>query len=123
MGRNNHQNDRLTLKQSDRHDLWLHAKDIPGTHVIIRIPADIKNIDDMPDKTLEEAASLAAYFSKASDAEKVPVDYTFRSNVRKPVGSKPGMVIYDNYWTIMVNPRSSLVSHLLDSNRADTQAE
>lgn len=116
VGRNNHQNDRLTLKQSDRRDLWLHAKDIPGTHVIVRLAVDMKNIDDVPDRTLEEAASLAAYFSKASDAEKVPVDYTFRSNVRKPAGSKPGMVIYDNYWTIMVNPQSSLVKRLLEAN-------
>lgn len=113
VGRNNHQNDRLTLKQSERRDLWLHAKDIPGTHVIVRLPADIKSIDDVPDNTLEEAASLAAYFSKASESDKVAVDYTFRINVRKPSGSKPGMVIYDNYWTIMVNPRSEVVKRLV----------
>lgn len=117
VGRNNRQNDILTLKQSDRHDLWLHTKDIPGTHVIVRLPAALKDIDDIPDATLEEAASLAAYFSKASEAEKVPVDYTFRSNVRKPAGAKPGMVIYDNYWTILVNPHSPLVQNLLASNQ------
>jgi predicted ribosome quality control (RQC) complex YloA/Tae2 family protein len=117
VGRNNHQNDRLTLKQSDRHDLWLHAKNIPGTHVIVRLPIVFKNIEDVPDKTLEEAASLAACFSKASDAPKVPVDYTFRANVRKPAGSKPGMVIYDNYWTIMVNPQSEAVRQFLEANK------
>ena len=57
-----------------------------------------------PTALLEEAALLAAYFSQASQSEKVPVDYTFRYNVRKPKGAKPGMVIYDNYWTIIVNP-------------------
>lgn len=114
VGRNNHQNDRLTLKQSDRGDLWLHAKNIPGTHVIVRLPANIKTIEDLPDTTLEEAATLAAYFSKASESEKVPVDYTFRSNVRKPAGSKPGMVIYDNYWTIMVNPQSPILKKWLE---------
>lgn len=116
VGRNNHQNDRLTLKQSERRDLWLHAKDIPGTHVIVRLPADLKSIDALPDRTLEEAAALAAYFSKASESDKVPVDYTFRSNVRKPSGSKPGMVIYDNYWTIMVNPQSAIIKRFLNSD-------
>ena len=115
VGRNNLQNDRLTLKESDRHDLWLHARQIPGTHVIVSLPTSINTIDMLPDRTLEEAASLAAYFSKASDSQKVPVDYTFRYNVKKPSGARPGMVIYDNYWTIMVNPDSEMVQNLLIS--------
>ncbi len=115
VGRNNLQNDRLTLKESDRHDLWLHARQIPGTHVIVSLPAAISTIDAVPDRTLEEAASLAAYFSKASDSQKVGVDYTFRYNVKKPGGARPGMVIYDNYWTIMVNPDSEMVQKLLAS--------
>jgi predicted ribosome quality control (RQC) complex YloA/Tae2 family protein len=104
VGRNNRQNDILTLKQARGHDLWLHAKDIPGTHVIVKLPPSLTSIHDVPDQTLEEAANLAAYFSKAQESSKVPVDYTFRANVRKPGGARPGMVIYDNYWTIMANP-------------------
>lgn len=112
VGRNNHQNDILTLK-SDRHDLWLHSKDIPGTHVIVRLPGGNRDINEVPDSTIEEAAGLAAYYSKASQSEKVAVDYTFRSNVHKPSGAKPGLVIYDNYWTIMINPHSAIVEKLL----------
>lgn len=114
VGRNNRQNDILTLKTAEKTDLWLHTKDIPGTHAIIKLNAKIKNIDDLPNTTLIEAASLSAYFSKAGQSEKVPVDYTFRSNVKKPMGAKPGMVIYDNYWTIMVNPQSDMLQRLLN---------
>ncbi len=119
VGRNNRQNDWLTLKESDRNDLWLHTKEIPGTHVIISLPATVKSIHDVPDRSLEEAATLAAYFSKASQSDKVPVDYTFRYNVKKPGGAKPGMVIYENYWTIMVNPCSPLVEQLLAMQQND----
>ncbi|WP_276661416.1 Rqc2 family fibronectin-binding protein [Syntrophomonas wolfei] len=113
VGRNNQQNDFLSLKQAERQDLWLHSSKIPGTHVIIKLPKTISSINDVPDHSLEEAADLAAYFSKAKEADKVPVDYTFRVNVRKPSGAKPGMVIYDNYWTIIANPRSENLSRLL----------
>ncbi|NLB52138.1 MAG: fibronectin/fibrinogen-binding protein [Syntrophomonadaceae bacterium] len=106
VGRNNRQNDMLTLKLSDRNDLWLHTKNIPGAHVILRLDKNIRSIDQVPEKTLEEAAALAAYFSKARQSDKVPVDYTFRYNVKKPGGAKPGMVIYDNYWTVMADPQS-----------------
>lgn len=113
VGRNNRQNDILTLKQADKNDLWLHTKDIPGTHVIVKLPPKIKTIHEVPDTTLEEAAALAAYYSKAKDADKVPVDYTFRSNVKKPAGAKPGMVIYENYWTIMANPQDEKIKKFL----------
>lgn len=109
VGRNNRQNDILTLKQARGHDLWLHAKDIPGTHVIVRLPPYVTTIHDVPDQSLEEAANLAAYFSKAQESSKVPVDYTLRANVRKPGGARPGMVIYDNYWTIMANPHEAKI--------------
>lgn len=114
IGRNNRQNDWLTLRIAKREDLWLHTKEIPGTHVIINLPAAMKSIDDVPDRTLQEAAGLAAYFSKAREAMKVPVDYTFRQNVKKPSGAKPGMVIYDNYWTINVNPQDPEILGLLE---------
>lgn len=112
VGRNNRQNDLLTLREADRNDLWLHTKNIPGTHVIISLPSSYKSIHDVPDRSLEEAATLAAYYSQASQSEKVEVDYTFRYNVKKPGGAKPGMVIYENYWTIVVNPQSELVEQL-----------
>jgi predicted ribosome quality control (RQC) complex YloA/Tae2 family protein len=114
-GRNNRQNDILTLKEAKKTDLWLHSKDIPGTHVIVRLSGSINSIDELPDSTLEEAATLAAYFSKARQSEKVPVDYTYRSNVRKPAGAKPGIVIYDKYWTIIARPNPDYLDRLLNS--------
>ncbi|NLB87817.1 MAG: fibronectin/fibrinogen-binding protein [Syntrophomonadaceae bacterium] len=115
VGKNNRQNDILTLKEAGKNDLWLHTKDIPGTHVIVKLPEKINSIHEFPDKTLEEAAGLAAYYSKAQNSNKVPVDYTFRYNVRKPSGAKPGMVLYDNYWTIMANPQSKRILELVES--------
>ncbi|NLZ47346.1 MAG: fibronectin/fibrinogen-binding protein [Clostridiales bacterium] len=98
VGKNNIQNDYLTLKFADKKDIWLHTKNIPGSHVII------KNNNNISDKTLEEAAILAAYYSKAKDSTKVPVDYTEVKNVKKPSGAKPGMVIYTTNKTIYVDP-------------------
>lgn len=99
VGKNNFQNDYLTLKFADKRDLWMHTKNIPGSHVII------KNFGNISDKTLEEAAMLAAFYSKAKDSTKVPVDYTEIRNVHKPNGSKPGMVIYYTNKTIYVDPK------------------
>jgi len=114
VGRNNRQNDLLSIKQASANDLWLHTKDVAGTHVIIKLARTINNIDLVPDSTLEEAAILAAYFSKAEQSSKVEVDYTFRSNLRKPNGAKPGMVVYENYWTINVNPHDDRLTSLLE---------
>ena len=113
VGRNNRQNDLLSMKMAERSDLWLHTKNSPGTHVIIKLPRQIKSIHDMPDRSLEEAALLAAHFSKAAESEKVEVDYTFRSNVKKPGGARPGMVIYDQYWTLVVNPQEDRLQEIL----------
>ena len=90
VGRNNVQNDKLTLKTAKNYDYWLHTKEIPGSHTIV--VADGKEI---PNSTLEEAAIIAAYNSKAQASALVPVDYTIVKNVKKPNGAKPGMVIYD----------------------------
>lgn len=114
VGRNNRQNDLLSIKQAVSGDLWLHTKEVAGTHVIVKLPRSANNIDMVPDKTLEEAAILAAYFSKAEQSSKVEVDYTFRSNLRKPNGSKPGMVVYENYWTINVDPHDERLAVLLE---------
>lgn len=101
VGRNNKQNDKLTLKQADKNDLWFHTKDIPGSHTII--VTDGKEPDD---NTMLMAASLAAYNSKAREAGKVPVDFTKVRYVSKPQGAKPGMVIYVNQQTMFVEPRN-----------------
>lgn len=108
VGKNNKQNDYLTLKLSSKEDIWLHTKDIPGSHVIIKN----KGEGMPPDKTLEEAAMLAAYYSKSKTSSKVPVDYAERRNVRKPNGAKPGMVIYDNNYTMYVTPKESEVAKI-----------
>lgn len=100
IGRNNRQNDYLTMKMARDHDIWLHTKDIPGAHVVI----PVRDRKSPPKAVLEEAAAYAAYYSQARDAAKVPVDYTERRYVRKPAGAKPGFVIYDHQQTLWVNP-------------------
>ena len=99
VGRNNRQNDRLTMKQADKNDLWFHTKDIPGSHTVIL--CDGRTPDE---ETVLFAASLAAGHSKAKDAGKAPVDYTKIRYVSKPQGAKPGMVIYTNQKTLFVAP-------------------
>lgn len=105
VGKNNIQNEYLTNRTAARDDVWLHTKDIPGSHVVIR--------NDSPsDETILEAANLAAYFSKAKSSSSVPVDYTKIRHVKKPNGSKPGFVIYDNQQTVYVTPDPDLVLKL-----------
>ncbi|MCL2574980.1 MAG: NFACT family protein [Defluviitaleaceae bacterium] len=99
VGKNNQQNDQLT-KAADGADIWLHTKNYPGSHVIIRN----KN-GEVSQQALEEAANLAAYYSKARNSSMVAVDYCPRKNVKKPAKAKPGMVIYDNYKTAYITPK------------------
>ncbi|MFT5874037.1 MAG: putative ribosome quality control (RQC) complex YloA/Tae2 family protein [Clostridium sp.] len=101
VGRNNIQNDLLTLKLANKNDIWLHTKDIPGSHVII------KNFGDMPESTLLEAGNLSAFYSKSQNSSTVPVDYTQVRNVKKPSGAKPGMVIYTTNKTMYITPVES----------------
>ena len=103
VGRNNKQNDKLTLKTARNYDMWLHTKDIPGSHVII-----VSDNREITDTAILEAASLAAYNSKAKESDNVPVDYTIVKNVSKPSGAKPGMVIYVNNKTVYVTPKESI---------------
>ncbi|MDR2939390.1 MAG: NFACT family protein [Clostridiales bacterium] len=98
VGKNNHQNDFLTMKFANGNDIWLHTEIIPGSHVIIKT-----NNQPVPEGTIFEAASLAAYYSQASLKPKIPVVYTLKKNVKKPSGAKPGMVIYNNYKTIIID--------------------
>ena len=100
VGRNNKQNDKLTLKTAAKNDIWLHTKEIHGTHTII--VTEGKEVDDT---TLLEAAQLTAYHSKARNSSQVPVDYTLVKNVSKPSGAKPGMVIYVKNKTLYVTPK------------------
>ena len=107
VGRNNRQNDRLTAKDAEKWDIWLHTQRIHGSHVILCTGGA------QPDEqSLLEAASLAAYFSQAQDGTKVPVDYAPVKFVKKPAGSPPGFVNYTNYKTILADPSEELVKRL-----------
>lgn len=107
VGKNNRQNEKLTLKTAHRDDIWLHVQNMPGSHVLI-----VKENKEIPATTLEEAGILAAYYSKAKNSNNVPVDYTERKNVKKQANSKPGMVIYNNFNTIIVNPDKETIDKL-----------
>ncbi len=107
VGKNNKQNDHLTLKIADNNDIWLHTKNIPGSHVIIKTEG--KSVSD---ETIYEAAMLAAFFSKSKMSAQVPVDYTKKKNIKKPNGAKPGMVIYETNSTVYVTPTEELVAKL-----------
>jgi predicted ribosome quality control (RQC) complex YloA/Tae2 family protein len=97
VGKNNMQNEYLTNRLAQQNDTWLHTKDIPGSHVVIRS-------DKFGDATLHEAAMLAAYYSQAKSSSQVPVDYTLIRHVRKPNGAKPGFVIYERQKTLFMTP-------------------
>jgi predicted ribosome quality control (RQC) complex YloA/Tae2 family protein len=107
VGRSNSQNDELTTKTARRTDIWLHTKTVHGSHVII-------SCDGLtpPERTIEEAARLAVFYSQARDGGKTLVDYTMVRNVRKPSGSLPGKVIYSDYSTISVSADEALAERL-----------
>lgn len=105
VGKNNLQNERLSMKSANKNDIWLHTKDIPGSHVIIH------DSEPSPD-VLTEGAMLAAYFSKARESANVPVDYLPVRRLRKPNGAKPGFVIFEGQTTINVTPDYALVQKL-----------
>ena len=106
-GRNNRQNDKLTLKDADRRDLWLHTQKIHGSHVILRCAGRTPSEED-----IAEAAMVAAWFSQARESGNVPVDYTEVRNVKKPAGGRPGMVIYTTCRTVNVTPEEAAVERL-----------
>ena len=97
IGKNNFQNDELTFQFATGNDWWFHAKNIPGSHVIVK-----SNGEQLPDKTFEEAARLAAHYSKGKGQDKVEIDYTEKKNVKKPSGGKPGFVIYYTNYSMMI---------------------
>ena len=104
VGKNNYQNEELTFKVATGNDWWFHAKGIPGSHVILKS----NNEEELPDRAYEEAASLAAFYSKAKDADKVEVDYIQKKNIKKVAGAAPGFVIYHSNWSMVVTPRANL---------------
>ncbi len=107
VGRNNRQNEILTMKMARKEDIWFHTKIIPGSHVIVRTNGAV-----IPEKTMEEAATLAAYYSKGRNSSNIEVDYTEKRNIKKPRNSKPGLVTYDNQKTLVVNPKSEIIKSL-----------
>ena len=107
VGRNNKQNDQLTLKFAEKSDIWLHTQQVHGAHVIL-----VTNGAAPPDRSVEEAAMLAAYHSKGRDSAQVKVDYCMAKFVKKPAGARPGMVIYTNYQTAFVTPDAALCEKL-----------
>lgn len=106
VGKNNRQNDELTLRFASPNDIWMHTKNIPGSHVIV------KGASEQDTAAMTEAALLAAYYSRARGSENVAVDYTPRKYVKKPAGAKPGMVIYTTNKTAYVTPSEEAVAGL-----------
>ena len=111
VGRNNRQNDELTLKQSIKSDLWLHVQKLHGSHVVIRCEGQKPG-----DETITEAAQLAVWHSQARESQNVAVDVTPVKQIKKPVGGKPGMVIYHEYRTVYVTPSADVVERLRKGN-------
>lgn len=105
IGRNSSANHHLTLHLASSNDMWFHAKNVPGSHVVVR-----KQQGEIPDEVLIRAAEIAAYYSKAADSGKVSVDYTKIKNVHRHKSGRPGMVNYDNYYTLVVTPGSEVKS-------------
>ena len=101
------QNDLLTLKSSYKSDLWFHTQKIHGSHVILSCEGR-----EPDEQSVLEAAQLAAYYSQARESQNVPVDYCPVKQVKKPAGAKPGMVIYEHYNTLYVDPNGELAEHL-----------
>ncbi len=105
VGKNNFQNDELTFKLANGGDWWFHAKKIPGSHVVMRV----KQGSEVPDRAFEEAARLAAYYSKGRDQDKVEIDYVKRKEVKKPAGAKPGFVVYYTNYSMVASPDISML--------------
>ena len=99
VGKNNYQNDELTFKFATGNDWWFHAKNMPGSHVIVKS----EGADELPDRTFEEAGRLAAYYSKGREQDKVEIDYIQKKHVKKPAGAKPGFVVYYTNYSLMID--------------------
>ena len=98
VGKNNYQNDWLTFDFANGNDWWFHAKKMPGSHVIVRT-----NGKEVPDRTFEEAARLAAFYSKGRGSDRVEIDYLIKKNVKKPAKAKPGFVVYYTNYSMVID--------------------
>ena len=98
VGRNNIQNDQISFHLAAPSDIWFHANDIPGSHVILK--ANGQKMEDIPDRAFEEAASLAAWYSKGREQSTVEIDYLERRHLKKPAGAAPGFVVYYTNYSI-----------------------
>ena len=99
VGKNNYQNDELTFQFATGNDWWFHAKGMPGSHVVVKM----NGVQELPDRTFEEAGRLAAYYSKGRGQEKVEIDYIQKKHVKKPSGAKPGFVVYYTNYSLMID--------------------
>lgn len=104
VGKNNYQNEEVSFKIGDGGDMWFHAKNVAGSHVIVKTGG--QNMEDIPDRLFIEAAELAAYYSSHRDDQKVDVDYTLRKNLKKVPNAAPGFVIYHQNWSVTVSPKN-----------------
>ena len=107
VGKNNIQNEELTFKVATGNDWWFHAKGMPGSHVIVKT-----NNQELPDKTFEEAAALAAYYSNGSSQDKVEIDYVEKKHVKKVAGKMPGFVIYHTNYSMTISPDISNIKSI-----------
>ncbi len=110
VGKNNFQNDELTFKFATGNDWWFHAKQMPGSHVIVKT----ENAAELPDRTFEEAARLAAYYSRGRGQEKVEIDYIQKKHVKKPGGGKPGFVVYYTNYSMAIDSDISGIQAVSD---------
>ena len=110
VGKNNYQNDQLTFQFATGNDWWFHAKHMPGSHVIVKLG----NAQELPDRTFEEAARLAAYYSKGRDQEKVEIDYVQKKHVKKPGGAKPGFVVYYTNFSMAIDSNIEGIQQVME---------
>ena len=110
VGKSNLQNDYLTVRLSRKNDIWLHTKGVHGSHALLVTKG--QTLDEIPDTALLQAAALAAFYSKGKESSKVEVDYCPVQNVKKPAGGKPGMVVYDKYYTLLIEPDGALAERI-----------
>lgn len=108
VGKNNYQNDELTFKFATGNDWWFHAKNMPGSHVIVKCDG----VSELPDRTFEEAGRLAAYYSKGREQDKEEIDYIQKKHVKKPAGAKPGFVVYYTNYSLMIDSDISCITQL-----------
>ncbi len=120
VGKNNYQNDELTMRTADETDLWFHTQKIPGSHVIVNTNG--KTLDEMPDNTVVEAGMIAAYYSKAKSSTNVCVDYTEVKNIKKPKGAAKGFVVYNTNYSVYVNPSETFIRKInLEASEQESQ--